>query len=217
MEKKAIVYLRVSTDDQQNSVEMQEEKCVAYCKFHGYTIESVIKDINISGSTKLFTREGGKQLKSVKGYHIITLKLDRMFRNVLDCLNCLDHFTQNKCALTFVDMGGMSLDTSSSNGRFFITMLSSFSELERNIISERTQSVLRSKKSRGEQYNGTALFGFKFEDKKLVESEDIEIVKKIIALMKEGKKKSYICKIFNFRNYKKLYAIEDREEYKKYW
>lgn len=215
--KKAIVYIRVSTDDQANSVEMQEEKCVAYCNFHGYTIDSVIKDINISGSSKLFTREGGKQLKSIKDVNIITLKLDRMFRNVLDCLNSLDHFTENNCALTFVDMGGMSMDTSSSLGRWFITMLSSFSELERNIIAERTTSVLRSKKSRGEQYNGTALFGFKYVDKKIVESEDIKIVKDIIARLKRKEKKADICRVHNLPNFKKIYNIQKREEYKYLW
>ena len=215
--KKAIVYIRVSTDDQANSVEMQEEKCVAYCNFHGYTIDGVIKDINISGSSKLFTREGGKQLKSIKDVNIITLKLDRMFRNVLDCLNSLDHFTENNCALTFVDMGGMSMDTSSSLGRWFITMLSSFSELERNIIAERTTSVLRSKKSRGEQYNGTALFGFKYVDKKIVEGEDIEIVKDIIARLKRKEKKADICRVHNLPNFKKIYNIQKREEYKYLW
>jgi DNA invertase Pin-like site-specific DNA recombinase len=215
---KAIIYIRVSTDVQDNSAQMQEEKCVDYCKFKGYDIVEIIKDVNVSASNSLFKREGGKKLQNVKDVHIITLKLDRMFRNVLDCLSSLDDFHERKCSVSFIDMNGMSLETSTSMGRWFITMLSSFSELERNIISERTKSVLQSKKARGEKYNGSAIFGFMWKNGRLEEHpKNILIVKDIIERIKLGESKSNIKRLHNLPNFKKIYQIINRNEYFKYW
>lgn len=211
------IYIRVSTDMQDNSVEMQKERCEAYCKYNNFNVKEVITDVNVSATVKLFAREGGKKLKGLKNARIVTLKLDRMFRNTMDCLGSLDDFTNRNCAICFVDMGGQSLDTGTAMGRWFVTMMSSFAELERNIISERTTSVLRSKKLRGEKYTGTALFGFKWGENGMEENEDIEIVKAVIGMLKGGLKKTEIKRLHNFPNYKKIYQIINREEYSGYW
>jgi len=168
------IYIRVSTDIQDNSVEMQKERCEAYCKYNNFPVKEVIIDVNVSAKVKLFAREGGRILKKVKNARVVTLKLDRMFR-------------------------------------------SSFAELERNTISERTIAVLRSKKERGEKYNGTALFGFKWGENGMEESEEIEIVKAVIGMLKSGLSKTEIKRLHNFPNFKKIYQIIKREEYQGYW
>jgi site-specific DNA recombinase len=211
------IYIRVSTDIQDNSVEMQKERCEAYCKYNNFPVKEVIIDVNVSAKVKLFAREGGRILKKVKNARVVTLKLDRMFRNTMDCLGSLDDFTNRNCAICFVDMGGQSLDTGTAMGRWFVTMMSSFAELERNTISERTIAVLRSKKERGEKYNGTALFGFKWGENGMEESEEIEIVKAVIGMLKSGLSKTEIKRLHNFPNFKKIYQIIKREEYQGYW
>ena len=41
MKKKTAIYLRVSTSDQSDSLELQEAKCRAYCEINDYEIVNV--------------------------------------------------------------------------------------------------------------------------------------------------------------------------------
>lgn len=216
------IYIRVSTDDQANSVAMQRQRCLDYCRFAHKEVVEIVGDVNVSGSIPLKKRKGGKDLtqliKEKKIDSIITLKLDRMFRDTLDCLQSLEYFKSNCVSITFIDMGGQSVDTSSPMGKLFVTMLSGFAEMERNLISERTKSGIKNLKDSGKRYNGTAYFGFKWEGDKMVEDKnDMKVVKNIIKLLKEGKKKSEIISLHNLPNYRKINNIIKREIYKPYW
>jgi DNA invertase Pin-like site-specific DNA recombinase len=84
---------------------------------------------------------------------VVALKLDRLFRNAADALATTEEWHQAGISLHLVDMHGMALDTGSSMGKMFLTMLAAFAEFERNVISERTIAVLRHKRAHGEVYN----------------------------------------------------------------
>ena len=212
---KAIIYIRVSTDVQDLSVSMQEDKCVAYCKYNGIEIAEVIKDVNVSATIPLFKRPGGSKLlnlpKDVK--HIVTIKLDRMFRNTLDCLKSMDAF-KDKVSVAFIDMGGQTVDTSTAMGQWFLTLLASMAELERNMTSDRTKAVLRDKKRKGEKFNGTAPYGYKFEGNKMVVcNTSMKIVKDIILMRSSGKKLIEIKTKYKLPNYNKIYRFMKDEFY----
>ena len=69
--------------------------------------------------------------------------------------------------LHLVDLGGTSLSTASAIGRMFLTVMAGCAELERNLVSERTISVLTHKRQQGRVYNHTP-YGFDRVGDKLV-------------------------------------------------
>ena len=95
-----------------------------------------------------------------------------------------------------------SIDTSSPNGRFFLTILSSLSQLEREITSQRVTDVLSGLKSTNKPYSND-LYGYDKVDGKLVENEkEKKMLRKIHKLHKDGFSSKMIAKYLNERKYK---------------
>jgi DNA invertase Pin-like site-specific DNA recombinase len=99
--------------------------------------------------------------------HVVCLKLDRLFRDAEDALRQTKAWDRAGVALHLVDMGGQSLSTGSAMGRMFLTLMAGCAELERNLVAERTASVLAHKKQQGRVYNHTP-FGFERAGDRLV-------------------------------------------------
>lgn len=104
--------------------------------------------------------------------HVVSLKLDRLFRDAVDALNQTRAWDRVGIALHPVDMGGQTLNTATAMGRMFLTMTAAFAELERNLIAERTQAALLYKKSKRLVY-GAIPYGYsRYGDAlKVVEAE----------------------------------------------
>jgi DNA invertase Pin-like site-specific DNA recombinase len=145
---RAIAYVRVSTSrqaDDGNSISTQVTKIRAYAKMRGLKLLSrdIVIDDGVSGGIPLWDRHGGglllDRLESGKYQHIIAVKLDRLFRLVSDTLETIDYLHSEDIGVHIIDLKGQALDTSSSMGRFFITMMAALAEMERGLISERTQ------------------------------------------------------------------------------
>ena len=62
-----------------------------------------------------------------------------MFRLVTDALATVDELADSGISLHVVDMDGEAIDTSTSMGRFFLTIMAALAEMERGLVSERTQ------------------------------------------------------------------------------
>jgi site-specific DNA recombinase len=161
----AVLYLRVSTQEQSiegHSLPMQESRLRNYCAMRGLTIVDMIIDAGVSGGSALEDREGGQRMlalvKAGAVAHIVALKLDRLFRSCVDCLQVTAQWDKKGVALHLVDLGGQTLDTSSAMGRFFLTMMAGAAELEKNLIGERTAQALQHKKAQGERV-GTVAYG----------------------------------------------------------
>lgn len=164
--QKAICYIRVSTFEQANfgvSLDAQEEKIKAYCFLNSLEIIEIIREEGVSGSKEFSTRSGGSKLlefiKKKQAQNIVTLKLDRLFRDAADALNQTKNWDKLGIALHIVDMGGTSINTSTATGRLFLTMSVAFAEMELNLIRERTALGMQYKKSKLEVYSPTP-FGF---------------------------------------------------------
>ena len=64
-DKVAVVYLRVSTEEQVESglgLEAQEAACRAWCTSKGYTVAALVKDPAVSGREHPLNREGFRQV-----------------------------------------------------------------------------------------------------------------------------------------------------------
>ncbi len=193
MKYAAVLYTRVSTEEQSLSgvsLKDQEEKLLNYCKLQGLEPVHIIREEGISAAKPLATRPGGQELLQLvkKGNvgHVIALKLDRLFRDAADALNVTKAWDNSGVALHLVDMGGQSMNTASAMGRFFLSTMASFAELERNLISERTTAAMQYKKAHREAYSPVP-YGYNREGDRLQPNlEEQEAVKLIIKWRGQG-------------------------------
>ena len=163
---KVLGYVRVSTGKQDLSMEAQEEKIRLYCQLNSLDLVEVIRERAVTAKIKLNKRPEGSRIEKMlsKGtHHIVSVKLDRLFRNAVDALSHVEEWDAAGISLHLVDLGGMAVNTGSSMGKMLITMLAGWAEFERNIISERTATALSFKKRSGLVYNHVP-FGFKAEE-----------------------------------------------------
>lgn len=182
MEKlEAIIYVRVSTADQAAhgvSLDAQVASCKAYCTLARLSVAAVLVEAGVSASIPFKERpEGAKlmaALKARRAFHIVSYKLDRLFRDAADALNQTRDWDRSGIAMHLVDVGGQTINTSTAMGRMFLTMMAGFAELERNLVSERTTSALRHKKANGLKTGGSLPYGWKLavDGKHLEKDED---------------------------------------------
>ena len=142
-EKKiAGIYVRVSTEDQARegfSLGEQKEKLLQLCALKDYEVFKVYEDAGISAKNVTHRpafQEMLGDMKKGKINYIVAYKLDRLTRSVRD----LEEFiTQLEEYNTYLVCVRDDVNTSTANGRFFIRMLTVLSQLEIEIVSERTK------------------------------------------------------------------------------
>jgi DNA invertase Pin-like site-specific DNA recombinase len=72
----------------------------------------------------------------------MAIKIDRLFRVTSDMLNTIDELNAAGIDLHVVDMGGQAIDTTTAVGMLFLTIVAAMAEMERGLISERTQESM---------------------------------------------------------------------------
>lgn len=191
--KKAIGYIRVSTAGQRDegvSLKDQAEKIKDYCKFKDIELINIVADEGVSAGIPLKERDGGKELlnrvdnKEVDV--IVSVKLDRLFRDAVDCLQNTKDWDNEGIALHLLDLGGNTLDTSTATGRMFLTISAGFAEMERNLTKERTKAALQYKKNKKEVYSPTPTGYDRKEDKLEKNEEELDTIRLIKQLREEG-------------------------------
>ena len=158
----AVLYIRVSTSDQAEngvSLDAQAERLTAYAASCGLSVVSVLREEAISGTVPLAERPKGailvRMLKNGEAHHVVSLKLDRLFRSAVDALQTTAEWDKKGMALHLVDMGGQSLNTGSAMGRMLLAVLAGFAQFERDLTAERTKAALAHKKNAGTAYSPT--------------------------------------------------------------
>ena len=140
--KVAGIYIRVSTEDQVRegfSLGEQEEKLRGLCKYKDYKIYKVYKDAGISAknmSGRPAFQQMLEDMRAGKINYIIAYKLDRITRSVRDLEVLISELEEYHCYLV---CDRDDVNTSTANGRFFVRMLTVLSQLEIEIVSERTK------------------------------------------------------------------------------
>ena len=169
--KIAGVYIRVSTEDQARegfSLGEQEEKLLQLCKFKELDVYKVYKDAGISAKDMEHRPQFQEMLKDMKEgklNYIVAYKLDRITRSVRDLEELISVLEQYNC---FLLCDRDDVNTSTANGRFFVRMLTVLSQLEIEIVSERTKFGLNGAIKSG-HIPGQRPFGYKSaEDKRMV-------------------------------------------------
>jgi len=186
---KAVGYIRVSTEEQVRkgiSLEVQEDKVKKYADLHNLRLTEIIRDEGRSG--KDLEREGMQKIISLcqerKANHLIVYKLDRLTRRTLDLLTLVEEiFKPNKVQFHSITE---RVDTSTAQGKFFLTITGAMAQMERDLISERTKEALRYKISQGGNV-GSPPLEFLAEDKKFSRIDgEFEVVEHIKRLKRKG-------------------------------
>lgn len=202
--KVAGVYIRVSTEDQARegfSLGEQEEKLLQLCKFKDLDVYKVYKDAGISAKDMEHRPQFQEMLKDMKEgklNYIVAYKLDRITRSVRDLEELISVLEQYNC---FLLCDRDDVNTSTANGRFFVRMLTVLSQLEIEIVSERTKFGLNGAIKSG-HIPGQRPFGYKSaEDKRMViDNSTRPYVEKIFDMYLEGKSFQQIANYFKENN-----------------
>lgn len=202
--KTAGVYIRVSTEDQARegfSLGEQEEKLLQLCKFKELEVYKVYKDAGISAKDMEHRPQFQAMLKDMKEgkiNYIVAYKLDRITRSVRDLEELISVLEQYNC---FLLCDRDDVNTSTANGRFFVRMLTVLSQLEIEIVSERTKFGLNGAIKSG-HIPGQRPFGYtKSEDKKMiVDNATRPYIEKIFDMYLEGKSFQQIANYFKENN-----------------
>jgi len=133
------LYHRASRQDQ--TTIQQESKTKEYCKNNNIEIYKIYSEVGQSGS-----KDSRPQLDlmlqdmRLKKFNIIiVLKFDRLGRSTQHLLQVLEELKNRNVRLIAVEQ---NIDTFTSMGKFFFTIMSGFAEMEREMIIERTKAKL---------------------------------------------------------------------------
>ena len=197
--KSAGIYIRVSTFDQARegfSLREQEERLKEFCKFKRYNIYKVYQDAGISAKNdkRPAYQEMIEDVKKGNINVIVALKLDRLTRSVYDIEKLMKFVNDYECD---IDCMADESNTTTSNGRMVMRIMTGVSQNEIEKCSERTKFGMAGAIKNGHIPNRTGL-GFKRENKKLVPDPlTKDIIVRIFDLYLEGKSHQAIANIYN--------------------
>jgi DNA invertase Pin-like site-specific DNA recombinase len=166
----AAVYRRVSTDQQDASLETQEKRVGDYLAFKGLTAteQTTFHDADTSGSVAILDRPGGARLFATLRHcpqikHLVVAKLDRLGRSARDLLDTVHQLNGMGVTLHIVDMGGDNLSTQGPAGKLMFVILAGMAEFERELIRGRIQDAL-DRRFDQRCLIGTPPYGFDLEE-----------------------------------------------------
>lgn len=199
--KVAGIYIRVSTEDQARegfSLGEQEEKLKQLCDYKGYEVYKVYCDAGISAKDMEHRPKFQEMLKDMKDgkiNYIVAYKLDRVTRSVRDLEELISQLEKYN---TYLVCDRDDVNTSTANGRFFVRMLTVLSQLEIEIVSERTKFGLNGAIKSG-HLPGQVALGFRKDGnrKTIIDPATAPIVKRVFDLYLQGKTFLQISNIFN--------------------
>lgn len=147
-----VAYVRVSTDEQAASglgLAAQRSAILSECERRGWTEPRIFED---AASGKTLDRPGLAEAltecEAGRAAGLVVAKLDRLSRSLLDFAGLMEQSRQQGWRLVALDLG---IDTGTPQGELMASVLASFSQFERRLISARTKAALAEKKAKGEK------------------------------------------------------------------
>ena len=147
-QKRAALYIRVSSGDQKT--EAQEQALREYVHHRGWVLHKVYKDHGVSGS--LGSRPALDELMKEAQQHsrpfdvVLVWKFDRFARSLKTLISALELFKALK--IDFVSITE-SVDTSLPSGELVFQIFGAVAQFERSLIGERVRAGLRHAKQQG--------------------------------------------------------------------
>lgn len=189
-------YVRVSTEDQENSVANQIERIKEQAAKEGKPVAMIYVDEDVTGKIPLRNRPQGRLLwdSMEPGDVVVFNKVDRVFRSVRDATDTVHTWLEKSISPVILDLG---IDLRTPAGRLFFHQLASFAEFEREMIGQRVRDVKRYLAKHGLPH-GNRPFGWKRDrpgkGARFVPLEcEREVARRIVELHAEGLSYSQIA------------------------
>ncbi len=192
------IYSRVSTEEQAReglSVDAQIDKCKSFCNARDWQVFKIYKDAGYSAGTlnrpalELLLRDAQDKKFDI----ILVYKIDRFSRKLRDLILVLDDLKEKDINFTSVTE---QIDTTSAMGEAFFQIIGVFAQLERGMVKERVELAFDRKISLGEPVH-RAPYGYIYENKNLLPSENSQNVKEIFEMWVAGINYKELCEKFN--------------------
>jgi DNA invertase Pin-like site-specific DNA recombinase len=148
--KRAVLYLRVSTQDQTTANQERELRDVA--ERDGWQIVDLYKDHGISGAKSRDKRPAFDKLHKAAAQRkfdvVMAWSVDRLGRSLQDLIGFLSQIHASGVDLFLHQQG---LDTTTPAGKALFQMMGVFAEFERSMIQERVRAGLKRAKAEGKR------------------------------------------------------------------
>lgn len=153
---RVVGYVRVSTDKQDISPDVQRAELTREAQRMGYELH-IVEELAASAATiskrpKMLSLLA--DLKVGKYHGIMVSKLDRLSRNMEDGSRLLADSQRQGWRIICLDLG---VDTATIMGAGMYNMALNFAEIERKFIGARTAAAMQEKAARGEHMGRTAV------------------------------------------------------------
>lgn len=146
----AILYSRVSTDDQAESglgLADQSQKLQALATLKDWHPVELIDDgVSAKNLDRPAMEKALEMLASGQAHALVAVKLDRLTRSVADLAELMKRSEAEGWSLVILDLG---IDTSTASGKLVANVMASVAQWEREVIGERTSAALRIIKGNG--------------------------------------------------------------------
>jgi DNA invertase Pin-like site-specific DNA recombinase len=146
---KVCLYARVSRVDKDQNPENQLIKLREYAQRHDWEISEVYVDY-VSGA-KTSRPSFDRMIKDGRARRydaVVVVRIDRLARSTRHLLNILEDLDRHGVSLVCTDQ---EIDTKSPAGRLLFTILGAVSELELDLIRERTKDGLARARAQGKR------------------------------------------------------------------
>jgi site-specific DNA recombinase len=188
---RVVAYVRVSTEDQARSglgLDAQKARCAAMATVKEWPAPVIYADEGISGTKDSRKRPGLAHLLADLDAGtidaVIILSLDRLGRKTRLILDLVEEITQRAILVSCKE----SFDTQTPQGQFVLTIFAAFSQLERDLISQRTSAALAERSRRDGNTAGRIPYGYLRtpDGGVVVDPEAAQVVRKVFALHRSG-------------------------------
>jgi len=189
----AVGYVRVSSLEQSReglSIDAQIRRIQKYSDMMGWELSKIYRDEGRSGKD-IKGRKGFKEMlldtkkRNRKFSAVVVNKFDRAFRSSRDAILTIEQLGSLNIDIVSVSE---NIDTTTPMGKAMFTIITVFSQLERDLTSQRVREIHQDKFSRGEML-GKAPVGYKWNKRKkrmFVDKEKAEMVRDIFQMTVSG-------------------------------
>jgi site-specific DNA recombinase len=198
MEKAKVgIYVRVSTEEQAKegfSIAAQLNKLRSYCSFEEMKIEHEYIEEGWSGKNmeRPQLKRLIKDIEKDKINTVVVVKLDRLTRSVRDLNALIELFDTRNIQFHSTSE---KIDTTTATGRFFVNLMGSIAQLERETIIERVKDGMAQMVREGKSPGSIIPYGYKVVDTKYyIIEEEAKIIRDMYDWFVKGMSVNAIAK-----------------------
>ena len=180
----AVGYVRRSAKkrkvaDNTLSLQEQEKQIREYCQSHEMVLVRVVSHNGISGARRSRFDDINSAVTESGATALVVYNLDRLARDVGGLLDHIRGLALRGVAVHEVGQG--EVDLKNYNKKLLVGVRGLMDEVYRDVISEKTTDVLRTKRELGLRYTNVPPLGYHYQDGKMVEEVEEQRALQVIA------------------------------------